>query len=154
MEATPKPFVRLDHLPLAMQDPKPSPRRQRSKRKRRPSRQRLPERDWRGLWIGRIWKLASRPRRRRLRCLALLRGCASEWLALRGRLPLTLKYPTEIIQSRPAQMKRPKRVRRKLTWTPQIEPNLPELTLNAHFRGLSFMSCLRSNSKVSCRRCV
>ena len=31
-----------------------------------------------------------------------------------------------------------------------IKPrNLPELTPNAHFKGLSFMSCLHSNSKVS-----
>ena len=29
--------------------------------------------------------------------------------------------------------------------------NLPELTLNAHFKGLIFMSYLRNNSKVSCK---
>ena len=30
-----------------------------------------------------------------------------------------------------------------------IKPrNLPELTPNAHFKGLSFMLCLRNNSKV------
>ena len=33
-----------------------------------------------------------------------------------------------------------------------IKPrNLPELTPNAHFKGLSFMLCLRNNSKVSCK---
>ena len=32
-----------------------------------------------------------------------------------------------------------------------IKPkNLPELTPNAHFKGLSFISCLRNSSKVSC----
>ena len=33
-----------------------------------------------------------------------------------------------------------------------IKPkNLPKLTSNAHFKGLSFMSCLRNSSKVSCK---
>ena len=33
-----------------------------------------------------------------------------------------------------------------------IKPkNLPELTPHAHFKGLSFMFCLRNNSKVSCK---
>ena len=33
-----------------------------------------------------------------------------------------------------------------------IKPkNLPELTPNAHFKGLSFMMCLYNNSKVSCK---
>ena len=33
-----------------------------------------------------------------------------------------------------------------------IKPrNLPELTLNAHFKGLSFMLCLCNSSKVSCK---
>ena len=33
-----------------------------------------------------------------------------------------------------------------------IKPrNLPELTPNAHFKGLSFMLCLHNNSKVSCK---
>ena len=33
-----------------------------------------------------------------------------------------------------------------------IKPrNLPELTPNVHFKGLSFMSCLHSSSKVSCK---
>ena len=29
--------------------------------------------------------------------------------------------------------------------------NYPELTPNAYFKGLSFMSCLHNNSKVSCK---
>ena len=33
-----------------------------------------------------------------------------------------------------------------------IKPrNLPELTLNAHFKGFSFMLCLRNSLKVSCK---
>ena len=35
-----------------------------------------------------------------------------------------------------------------------IKPkNLPELTPNTHFKGLSFMLCLHNSSKVS-RRCL
>ena len=33
-----------------------------------------------------------------------------------------------------------------------IKPKiLPELTLNAHFKGLSFMLCLHNSLKVSCK---
>ena len=33
-----------------------------------------------------------------------------------------------------------------------IKPrNLPELTPNTHFKGLSFMLCLHNDSKVSCK---
>ena len=33
-----------------------------------------------------------------------------------------------------------------------IKPKIfPELTPKAHFKGLSFMSCLHSSSKVSCK---
>ena len=42
-KAVPKPLVRLDYLPLAMQDPKPTP--QAVRRLRSPGRRRLPMRD-------------------------------------------------------------------------------------------------------------